>query len=499
MARSNLPALRTTARSLRAVVLGLLLACLATGLGAAFAQGDARLTVDPSQGSVGDPVVAVATDLPPDTDVELVWETADADWNVDLENGAFFGVVAETVRWTLGSARSDADGRATFAFEVPEDYGYIHNLFVVAGGEDVARNGFALVPELTVTPASGPVGSDVHVRLTGIGYRFWESVWHLMYDGAHTGWLSAMTTRGTAEVVIPATGEPGLHTLQVMSGAHPVPYLNQQQSPIYKPQIPTVIGTTFEVTDGEPIPAPPAASQGLPRRGPVPVDGSGGPSLGLSHASGPVGSPIGIVGAGFAPNTALALTMVTVRGNRVSGGGWAETELPLAEVESDADGAFTVEVPTPDDLGGDHRILARPAAGGEVLSETVYTLTPSVFDVEPAVVEPGGDITITIKGVGWTETANIYTLLMDNGYLGYGCGFNSQGDVTIHLKAPGREGLHLIEIYPSIYQGVLQGPSAPSPDSTANATYLQLPMLNWIDHPGEELPAFRLSFEVRAE
>ncbi|MEJ2026149.1 MAG: hypothetical protein P8X52_01415, partial [Limibacillus sp.] len=148
---------------------------------------------------------------------------------------------------------------------------------------------------------------------------------------------------------------------------------------------------------------------------------------------------------------------------------------------------------------GEHRIFARAAAGGDPLAETVYTITPSVFDVEPAVVEPGGDITITIKGVGWTETANIYTLLMDNGYLGYGCGFNSQGDVTIHLQAPGREGMHFIEIYPSIYKGVLQGPSAPSLDSTANATYLQLPMLNWIDHPGEELPAFRLSFEVRSE
>lgn len=88
-------------------------------------------------------------------------------------------------------------------------------------------------------------------------------------------------------------------------------------------------------------------------------------------------------------------------------------------------------------------------------------ITPSVFDLQPAVVEPGGD-------------------------------------VTIQLKAPGREGMHFIELYPSINQGVLSGPSAPSPDSTANATYLQLPMLNHVDHPGEELPAFRPSFEVRS-
>jgi hypothetical protein len=278
-----------------------------------------------------------------------------------------------------------------------------------------------------------------------------------------------------------------------------VPYLNQQQAPIYKPQIPTVLGATFEVTDGPAVPAPPASAQGLPREdGEAPV--AGAPSLGLSHRSGPVGAPLWIEGAGFAANAEVHLSFTTVRGNRISGGGWAEAEVPLATVATDATGAFEVEVPTPDDLGGAHRILARAAGTeeGPALAEATYTITPSVLEVEPAIVEPGGDITVTIKGVGWTETANIYTLLMDNGYLGYGCGFNSGGDVTIHLKAPGRVGMHLIEIYPSIYQGELRGPSAPGPDSTANATYLQLPMLNHVDHPGEELPAFRLSFEVRA-
>jgi len=485
-----------TVRALRTVVLVLVAAATLS----TQAQTTGRLTLDPTEASVGATVVAVGTELPAGAEVELVWETADADWNV--QDGRFLGVTAQTTRWPLAAGTTDADGSVRLSFEVPEDYGYIHNLFLVADGEDVARNGFAVVPELTVTPASGPVGSDVTVRLTGIGYRFWESVWHLLYDGTHTGWLSAMTTRGTAEVTIPATGAPGLHTLQVLSGAHPVPYLNQQQAPIYKPQIPTVIGTTFEVTDGPAIAAPAASEQGLPRISGAPPVPSSGAALGLDYVSGPVGSDLTVLGAGFAPGETVALTWTTVRGNRISGGGWEEIELPLVEARAGDDGRFEAVVATPDDLGGEHRIVARAASNGaattEPLAEARYTITPSVLEIEPAVVEPGGDLTITIKGVGWTETANIYTLLMDNGYLGYGCGFNSQGDVTIHLKAPGGEGLHLIELYPSIYQGVLTGPSAPSLDSTANATYLQLPMLNHVDHPGEELPAFRLSFEVRA-
>ena len=219
-----------------------------------------------------------------------------------------------------------------------------------------------------------------------------------------------------------------------------------------------------------------------------------GPALEIDHRSGIVGSPITISGRGFPPGTNVELTWSSVTGNRISGAGWDEVERTLAEVRSDSEGAFSLTVPTPDDLGGGHTLKA---VAGDVVESLEYVITPSVALVTPQVVEPGGDISITIKGVGWTETANIYTLLMDNGYLGYGCGFNSQGDVTINLKAPGRIGTHYITLYPSIYQGELTSPGGPTtPD--ANATYLQLPMLNHIDHPGEELPAFWLSFEVRA-
>jgi hypothetical protein len=49
---------------------------------------------------------------------------------------------------------------------------------------------------------------------------------------------------------------------------------------------------------------------------------------------------------------------------------------------------------------------------------------------------------------GRTETANIYTLVFDNAYIGYACGFNSQGDVVIYLPAMGEPGWHFIDLYP---------------------------------------------------
>ena len=462
-------------------------------IGLAAAQGTGRLTLEPMNGTVGTAVTATASGLEPDTEVELVWMSADADWNVG--DGTFHGVTAVETRTVVATATVAADGSATFEFPVPPDYGYVHNLFVEAGGEQLARQGFTVAPSLSISPTSGPVGTPITVTMTGVGYRFWESVWHLAYDGAHTGWISAITTKGTAVITIPATGEVGLHTLQAISGTHPVPYLNQQQSPNYKPAVPTVLGAMFEVTEGAPVLVPAPATQSLPRGPAVSSNFMSGPSLSLAHRSGVVGSPLDISGRGFAPGAALELSWSSVTGNRISGAGWQEVERTLAQVTAGSDGTFAITLDTPDDLGGAHTLRA---VGEGVDEEVVYVITPSVALIEPQVVAPGGDITVVIKGVGWTETANIYTVLLDNGYLGYGCGFNSQGDVTIFLKAPGREGTHYISIFPSIYQGEVTSPGGPTtPD--ANATFLQLPMLNFIDHPGEELPAFLLSFEVRAD
>lgn len=461
-------------------------------VGAAAAQPAGRLAIEPMDGVVGTPVAAVATGLTPGTEVELVWISAQAAWNVG--DGTFHGVTAEETRTVLATATVDDSGQASFAFVVPEDYGYVHNVFVEASGELLARNGFTVAPSLEVYPTSGPVGTPITITMKGIGYRFWESVWHLLYDGAHTGWVSAITSNGTAVITIPATGEVGLHTIQALSGTHPVPYLNQQQSPNYKPAVPTVIHALFEVTEGDAVLPPAPDTMTLPRAGSVSSQGDG-PRLTVDHASGIVGSPIEVRGEGFPAGASVELMWSTVTGNRISGAGWDEVERSLATVQAGADGAFTTTLETPDDLGGGHTL--RAVAGGASASVR-YTVTPSAFLVEPQVVEPGGDITITIKGVGWTETANIYTLLLDNGYVGYGCGFNSQGDVTIFLKAPGREGVHFIGLYPSIYQGEVVSPGGPTtPD--ANATYLQLPMLHYQDHPGEELPAFILAFEVRKQ
>lgn len=467
-----------------------LLGVAALLLSSAVAQG--KLSFEPVNGPVGTLVTATATGLPPNAAIELEWESADVSWNVG--DSTFHGVQASDIRSTLATATANADGEATLSFTVLEDFGYLHNVFVTGAEDELARQGFVVVPTFTISPTSGPVGTPITVTMTGLGYRFWEMVWQLLYDGAHSGWLSAISTNGSATAVIPAVGPVGAHTLQVLSGAHPVPYLNQQQAPIYNPAVPTVIGALFEITAGPSVSPADLSEQQLAREPFSAQAEASGPSLSSDHGSGTVGSAMRLSGKEFPAGTELDVSFTTTVGNRLSGKGWEEQVRPLGTVTTNADGAFDYELDTPDSLGGPHRFIVTAPDG--TAAELVYTITPSVSFSPEGPVAPGGDITVTIKGVGWTETANIYTLLLDNGYIGYGCGFNSQGTVTVHLKAPGQSGTHFISLYPAIYQGELTGPGAPPSTATANATYLQLPMLHYQDHPGETLPAFHLSFEV---
>jgi hypothetical protein len=47
------------------------------------------------------------------------------------------------------------------------------------------------------------------------------------------------------------------------------------------------------------------------------------------------------------------------------------------------------------------------------------------------------ETTFHLKAVGWSESANIYSEVCDNGHSGYACGFNRQGDIEILMRATG--------------------------------------------------------------
>lgn len=458
----------------------LLLFC---GAASALAQG--KLNFTPDQGPVGTRVQARATGLPPNAPLDFIWASVDAKWAV--EDTLYKGIKVNETRLPLATVTTDAKGEASFDFIIPEDFGYVHNLAFVRGNVELARQGFTVVPELSISPKSGPPGTPIRIKLTGLGYRFYDRGRHLYYDQKYTGWLTAISTKGTAVAIIRATGEAGPHLLELINGPRRG-YLNGEQSPNFIPAIPFRTTAVFTIVRGPVVRPPSPANQSLPREAAKTVDGKA-PLLNADFRSGTVGSLINFTGRGFPGNASVALSYRTVRGNRIGGGGWEEAEVPLGNFSADASGQFRMTLPTPDDLEGARVFTAR---SGDVQAQFSYRITPSVAKFGPNPVKPGGQLTLNLKGTGWTSTGNIYTLLLDNSHMGYACGFNSRGDIMITLTAPLQRGWHFIDLYPSIYEGRSDAPTA-----TTTNDHFQLPMLHVQDHPGESLPAFHLMFEVK--
>jgi len=195
--------------------------------------------------------------------------------------------------------------------------------------------------------------------------------------------------------------------------------------------------------------------------------------------------------AGLVPSAPVDLIWSTVVGNRVNCTGtcWNFVSVPLGRGTAGADGSLTSAVTIPDGLGGWHVIQVVQA--GQVKAQVPY-FVKRTFIKAPKVVKAGQPFIVELKGVGWTQIDNTVAVTYDNAYIGYACGFNSNGYVRIQLFATGEPGTHLIDLYPLLYT---QQPAYP---------YSQLgmvPLLGWAtDAPGlsagYELPAFRLAIKV---
>jgi hypothetical protein len=442
-----------------------------------------QFSLTPSAGPPGTVVKATGIGFDPNVELQIEWQRFSGSWNVDTTLGEFHGRQFEDNLQPLVTVRTDASGQFATTLTVPDGFGFEHDVRVIDGNDvTVNQAAFEVAMQASILPSSGPVGTPITIELDGVGWRPLENSWAVLYDNRFTGWMSSVTTGGLAEATIPAAGAPGKHVIQILHASATFPYMNMQQSP--EPDRPT---WTFEftITDGPAVPPPPPQNQSLPVGQGTPPISSGQPVLWTDPASGIVGTPITLKGSGLTPGDQVDILWFHMTGNRVSGQGYQEGSVSLGTVTVDANGDMAFPFKVLDDLGGPHRIEAQINA--QKTAETNFTITPSAFAIEPASGPVGTTITIHLKGVGWTETANIYTLVYDNAYIGYACGFNSQGDVTVYLPASGEPGWHFIDLYPGIYKG----------DDMSQVNNFRIPQLTAVDdHPGEELPILYFAFLV---
>lgn len=441
----------------------------------------ARLTLTYDKPVVGARVRASAVGLPPNTPLELRWTTVSGGWVVE-DDYHFRGKKYAEATTSLGRFHTDAVGRLDAPFTIPDDYGGVHDVVAVIGGTPVAQNGIEVTQTFEMMPRSGPVGTMVELNVKGLGWRTMESTWVVNWDNKEIGWVSAASTRGAATARFRAAGPEGDHIVKVYTGWQGQPYLNHEQSPVAhlpRPQF------TFRTTAGR-VDAPAAFVEPYPRQ-PVPPSEAqlAGASLSLAPTQGPVGTRAMLRGSGLPSRASLRLVWQTYVGSRVSGESFAPEERDLTRVEAGADGELDAPVTIPDDLGGLHRLVVRH--GDRTIGQTHFVIETSIVGITPVAGPVGTPVTIHLKGVGWTEYDNILIATYDNAYMGYACGFNSAGDVVINFTAAGPPGVHLIDLYPGIYQG---------PPTEPQLLY-RTPQLTYRDdHPGNKIPALRFAFEV---
>lgn len=209
-----------------------------------------------------------------------------------------------------------------------------------------------------------------------------------------------------------------------------------------------------------------------------------GPRISVSPEIASVGQTVTVTGAGFSPNTQVPLSWSTRSGNNLHG--YQLVSKPLANVTSDSNGDFSLTMKVPADLGGLHFI-----SSGTLTKNSNATLFLQRAASINATQGPDGTVVqITMLGVGWTFNTNIAALDYDNSYIGYGCGFNSGGNVTFYLTITGPPGINTIDIYPSVWWGT-------SNYYNQSIVEYRYPLLTPQDHP-ELMPSFHFSFLVTA-
>jgi hypothetical protein len=435
-----------------------------------------RLSVTPEHGPVGTLVTVTGQGLPPGADIELIWRTVQGSWKV--ADGEYHGRAFAPIAYRIATIKSDESGAFTASFTAPDDFGFSHDIVAQQGGRLLTQSAFMTDMTMTLAgaSASGPVGSPIAIEVKGMGWKEMQDSWMVVYDNKFTGFASVVTTHGGAHFTVPATGQPGRHIVELLHSDFGSPYRNTQQSPfVGRPQF----KLTYTIAPGPALLPPPPERQAQSQVRSLPAPGE----LVAVPAFSGVDQPVVVKGAGFEAGKTYKLNWSTVVGNRMSGNGWEEQGRVVAESTADAAGRAEFHFRTPDDLGGQHNVwvdLGGPKKVG------AFWVAPTALPLDVARGPAGTTFKIHLKGVGWTETANIYTVVYDNAGSGYACAFNSQGDVEIFMQATGEPGWHFIDLYPAIYKGKETRPNN-----------YRLPQLTYADdHPGEDLPAFHFAFEV---
>ena len=262
----------------------------------------------------GSAVQAAAGGLPAGKTVDLRWGTVTGGWVIE-DYYHFRGKKYSETTSSLGRFPVDSSGRLYASFPIPEDYGGVHEVTAAIDGRTVAQGAISVSQTFAMTPTSGPAGTPIELKVTGLGWRTMESTWVVNWDNRELGFVSAAATHGSAIARFRATGPIGDHIVKLYTGWQGLGYLNYEQSPVAalpRPQFTfrTTPGAVSTAAYADPYPLQPIPDTG--------TQGSGA-RFWITPAQGPGGTRAVLTGDGFAPGAAMRLGWETSAGSRVSG------------------------------------------------------------------------------------------------------------------------------------------------------------------------------------
>ena len=176
---------------------------------------DAELEVTPECGQVGTEAVVTGRNFPANTEVDLVW------YRHEGEHALGEPVTAEPKPDVLPTVTADADGRFQIPVTIPECVGATRPITANVDGKSVAVTGFMVQPTvMDISPTKGPVGTEIEIELSGIGWTEYETAPFFVYDNAYLGYVCGQDIP-TKRTVIEAAGEPGYHFIDVYPSFFP--------------------------------------------------------------------------------------------------------------------------------------------------------------------------------------------------------------------------------------------------------------------------------------
>ncbi|MBS3786693.1 hypothetical protein KGY79_00690 [Candidatus Bipolaricaulota bacterium] len=460
-----------------------------------------RIKCEPEEAKVGEVVEVTGENLPPQDQFKLLWRTNSVDWKIERNSDGvlwqkFFGFKHQERQKVISIVETDEDGRFNREVEIPEDFGGLHDLYLIREEKRINKVGVRIIRSFEVSPNSGPLGSPITITAHGLplpAANFVEnSIFHIYYDNKYTGLISPVTFKGTCEINIPATGQPGTHIVDVersqFGNAHSYRQTHIGLTPL--PGTPD-LSWKFELTEGEPVLPPPIGDQvpdSVPRENSGLTD-NGRPSLTTDYWAIPVNSSLEVMGAGFPENTEVKLIWPELEGSNIREESFEEKNSVIVRETTGGDGRFAAEIkPAPKTVqGGPHPIHA--IVNEKKAATTSAIVLPVFQDLSRKEGSIGDQITINAQGIGWNEIWNQVTILYDNSFIGYACGGDIPGIIEAKLRATGKPGWHLIDIYPTI-----QKQRNFAEEAFEIPFIYRLPFLNWNSHP--QGYHFRYAFKI---